>query len=91
MNLFLLKLFVLCCGVIKVVILNLADFATAQVDETSGKEVAILFKLSFKLQVYVFLGNQADFFWVNFVDVNSVGLLWIILGGLIMFTRSRFT
>lgn len=24
----------------KVVILNLADFATAQVDETSGKEVA---------------------------------------------------
>ena len=40
MNLFLLKLFVLSCGVMKVVILNLADFATAQVDETSGKEVA---------------------------------------------------
>ncbi|KAM7446837.1 hypothetical protein ABFA07_004947 [Porites harrisoni] len=35
MNLFLLKLFVLCCGVMKVVILNLVDFATAQVDETS--------------------------------------------------------
>ena len=40
MNLFLLKLFVLCCGVMKVVILNFVDLATAQVDETSGKEVA---------------------------------------------------
>ena len=36
----------------------------------------LLFKLSFKLQVYG-MGNQG-FFLVNFVDVNRVGLLWII-------------